>query len=53
METNASIAQHRKQVKEDAANAESSKDRHVTDCETGPRRDGAERECDRYNCDCL
>jgi hypothetical protein len=38
VETNASIAQHRKQVKEDAANAEMSKDRHGPIVEPG---DGA------------
>jgi len=47
----ASIAWHRQQVKEDAANPEASKGRHVTYCETGPRRDNVEQERDRYNCD--
>ncbi len=51
METNASIAGYREQVKEDATNAEAGKGRHVTDCETGPRRDDVEPERDRYNCD--
>jgi hypothetical protein len=52
METNASIAQHRKQVKENAATAAASKSRHGTDCETGPRHDDFEGECGRYICNC-
>ena len=50
VETNASIAEHRKQVKENAASAAASKSRHGTDCETGPRHDDFGRECDRYIC---
>ena len=51
MKTNASITGYREQVKEDATNAEASNGRHVTDCETGPRRDDFEKERDRYSCD--
>src|SRR6266568_5232874 len=50
VETNASIAEHRKQVKENAASAAASKSRHGIDCETGPRHDDFGRECDRYIC---
>jgi hypothetical protein len=51
VETNAAIAHHRKEVKEDAADAEVSKGHHVADCETGRCRDGVEEKRDRYSCD--
>ena len=51
MEANASIAEHRTQVKEDAANGESGKGRHVTDYGIGSRRYDVDQERDRCNCD--
>jgi hypothetical protein len=53
VEANASIAKHRTQMKEGAANGESSKGRHVTHCGTGSRRYDFEQERDHYNCDRL
>jgi hypothetical protein len=53
VETNTSIAQHRKQVKEDAADAEASNDLHVADCEYAPRHDDLAQERNRHSGDCL
>jgi hypothetical protein len=39
VETNAMISEHGKQMKEDAADGETSKSRHAADCETGSRFD--------------
>jgi hypothetical protein len=48
MEANASIAKHREQVKEDAADAESSKNRHVIHSLTGLRHGDFDQDRDCY-----
>ena len=48
VKTNTTIPQHAEQMKEDAANGEARKGRHVAECETARRRDPLDDGVDRY-----